>query len=149
MAAATCSNGSGTSRSPAALLAARLALQISHMTAVRCPLCTPRARAAAPAIIFLDELDGLATARAAADGASGGGGSVGERVLSQLLQEMDGLQVRQRSRLAPKEAHAAPPWPRRSCCLHSPGRAQPLFLLASAGQSRACLLRPLRRPAAT
>jgi len=47
-----------------------------------------RARAAAPAIIFFDEIDGLAGARGG-EGASG----VGERVLSQLLMEMDGLQV--------------------------------------------------------
>jgi len=47
-----------------------------------------RARAAAPAIIFFDEIDGLAGAR----GGEGGSG-VGERVLSQLLMEMDGLQV--------------------------------------------------------
>ena len=46
-----------------------------------------RARAAAPAIIFFDEIDGLAGARG--DGESG----VAERVLSQLLMEMDGLQV--------------------------------------------------------
>ncbi len=47
-----------------------------------------RARAAAPAIIFFDEIDGLAGARGGA-----GGSGVGERVLSQLLMEMDGLQV--------------------------------------------------------
>ena len=46
-----------------------------------------RARAAAPAIIFFDEIDGLAGARS--DGESG----VAEQVLSQLLMEMDGLQV--------------------------------------------------------
>lgn len=47
-----------------------------------------RARSAAPAIIFFDELDGLAGSR----GTEGGSG-VAERVLSQLLMEMDGLQV--------------------------------------------------------
>lgn len=47
-----------------------------------------KARAAAPAIIFFDEIDGLAGAR----GEEGGSG-VAERVLSQLLMEMDGLQV--------------------------------------------------------
>jgi transitional endoplasmic reticulum ATPase len=46
-----------------------------------------RARQAAPAIVFLDEIDAVATAR---DGGSGGGGSaVGERVVSQLLTELD------------------------------------------------------------
>lgn len=49
-----------------------------------------RARAAAPAVIFFDEIDGLATMRS--DGADGSSG-VAERVLSQLLAEMDGLQV--------------------------------------------------------
>ena len=48
-----------------------------------------RARQSAPAIIFFDEIDGLAAARS--EGSSGGG--VGARVLSQLLTEMDGLQV--------------------------------------------------------
>lgn len=47
-----------------------------------------RARSAAPAIIFFDELDGLAGSRG-----SEGGSGVAERVLSQLLMEMDGLQV--------------------------------------------------------
>lgn len=47
-----------------------------------------KARAAAPAIIFFDEIDGLARLRG-----SGGGSGVEERVLSQLLMEMDGLQV--------------------------------------------------------
>ena len=46
-----------------------------------------KARAAAPAIIFFDEIDALAPRRAAA-----GGGGVGARVLSQLLHEMDGIQ---------------------------------------------------------
>ena len=47
-----------------------------------------KARAAAPAIIFFDEIDGLAGTRG-----SESGSGVGERVLSQLLMEMDGLQV--------------------------------------------------------
>ena len=53
--------------------------------------CCCRARAAAPAIIFFDEIDGLATNRALAD--SGGGASLEARVLATLLSEMDGLQV--------------------------------------------------------
>ena len=48
-----------------------------------------RARAAAPAIIFFDEIDALAAKRA--EGAAGAGG-VGARVLAQLLHEMDGVQ---------------------------------------------------------
>ena len=59
-------------------------------TAVRC--CC-RARAAAPAVIFFDELDGLAASRSEGGTRQHGGTGVGERVLSQLLVEMDGLQV--------------------------------------------------------
>ena len=47
-----------------------------------------RARAAAPSIIFFDEIDALAAKRAS--GAEGSGG-VGARVLAQLLHEMDGV----------------------------------------------------------
>jgi SpoVK/Ycf46/Vps4 family AAA+-type ATPase len=50
-----------------------------------------RARGAAPAVIFFDEIDGLAGARGG--GGGGGGGGAGDRVLAQLLTEMDGLQV--------------------------------------------------------
>nr|DBA27424.1 TPA: hypothetical protein GDO54_011577 [Pyxicephalus adspersus] len=46
-----------------------------------------RARAAAPCIIFFDELDSLAPNR----GKSGDSGGVMDRVVSQLLAEMDGL----------------------------------------------------------
>lgn len=49
-----------------------------------------KARASAPAIIFFDELDGMAGTRAE-DGSTAG---VGDRVMSQLLTEMDGLQQR-------------------------------------------------------
>lgn len=51
-----------------------------------------RARAAAPSIIFLDEVDGLAAARSDSRSESGGP-SVNDRVLSQLLVEMDGIQA--------------------------------------------------------
>ncbi len=47
-----------------------------------------RARAAAPSIVFFDEIDGLAVAR---DTGHGDGLSVGDRVMSQLLTEMDGM----------------------------------------------------------
>mmetsp|Transcript_5479 Transcript_5479/g.17254 ORF Transcript_5479/g.17254 Transcript_5479/m.17254 type:complete len:728 (+) Transcript_5479:82-2265(+) len=43
-----------------------------------------KARAAAPSIVFFDEIDALAPARS-------GGAHVGSRVLSQLLHEMDGV----------------------------------------------------------
>ncbi|KAL9654249.1 hypothetical protein ABK040_010281 [Willaertia magna] len=45
-----------------------------------------KARQAAPCIIFFDEIDGLGVARG-----SSGGNSVGDRVLSQLLNELDGV----------------------------------------------------------
>lgn len=48
-----------------------------------------RARGAAPAVVFFDEIDGLVSHR----GDAGGGGGIGERVLVQLLTELDGLQV--------------------------------------------------------
>ncbi|KAK9835096.1 hypothetical protein WJX84_006660 [Apatococcus fuscideae] len=50
-----------------------------------------RARSSQPAIIFFDEIDGLAGVR---EGGGSGGPGVGERVISQLLVEMDGLQAR-------------------------------------------------------
>lgn len=46
-----------------------------------------RARSAAPCVIFLDELDSLAPNR----GHSGDSGGVMDRVVSQLLAEMDGM----------------------------------------------------------
>ena len=46
-----------------------------------------RAAASAPSVIFLDELDGLVGRR----GSGGGGPSASDRVLTQLLGEMDGL----------------------------------------------------------
>lgn len=47
-----------------------------------------KARQVAPAIVFFDELDALGGARS--DGA-GGGSNVQERVLAQLLTELDGV----------------------------------------------------------
>jgi transitional endoplasmic reticulum ATPase len=47
-----------------------------------------KARTAAPAIIFFDEIDAVAPTR----GRSGGDSHVTERVISQLLTEMDGLE---------------------------------------------------------
>ena len=46
-----------------------------------------KARANAPTIVFFDEIDALATERG-----SGGTSNVGERVVSQLLTELDGLE---------------------------------------------------------
>lgn len=47
-----------------------------------------KARAVAPAIVFFDEIDALASER----GSSSGSGGVGDRVLAQLLTEMDGIE---------------------------------------------------------
>ncbi|XP_005386812.1 PREDICTED: spermatogenesis-associated protein 5 isoform X2 [Chinchilla lanigera] len=47
-----------------------------------------KARAVAPSIIFFDELDALAVER----GSSSGAGNVTDRVLAQLLTEMDGIE---------------------------------------------------------
>ena len=49
-----------------------------------------RARQVAPAIVFLDELDALGSARGG--GGSSGSSGVGDRVLAQLLTEMDGIE---------------------------------------------------------
>lgn len=46
-----------------------------------------KARASAPSVVFFDEIDALAAER----GRSSGGTDVGDRVLTQLLIEMDGL----------------------------------------------------------
>ena len=51
-----------------------------------------RARQVAPAIVFLDELDALGSSRGGA-GAGAGTGRVGDRVLTQLLTEMDGIEA--------------------------------------------------------
>jgi len=56
-----------------------------------------RARASSPCIVFFDELDALAPRRGGGGGDGGGGsssGSVTERVVNQLLTEMDGLESR-------------------------------------------------------
>ncbi|KAF3694206.1 Spermatogenesis-associated protein 5 Spermatogenesis-associated factor protein [Channa argus] len=47
-----------------------------------------KARAVAPSIVFFDEIDALASER----GSSSGSAGVGDRVLAQLLTEMDGIE---------------------------------------------------------
>ena len=47
-----------------------------------------QARAGAPSILFIDELDAVVGSRGAG---GGGGGGVHERVLSTLLNELDGV----------------------------------------------------------
>ncbi|CAN7937696.1 unnamed protein product [Ixodes hexagonus] len=50
-----------------------------------------KARTAAPCIIFFDEIDALAAHR----GSTGGSSNVGDRVIAQLLAEMDGIEALQ------------------------------------------------------
>ncbi|KLO19287.1 AAA ATPase [Schizopora paradoxa] len=50
-----------------------------------------KARAAAPCVMFFDELDSIAKARG---GSSGDAGGAGDRVLNQLLTEMDGMNAK-------------------------------------------------------
>ena len=50
-----------------------------------------KARQSAPAIVFFDEIDAIATSRSTSSSSSS---SVGDRVLSQLLSEMDGIEAR-------------------------------------------------------
>jgi transitional endoplasmic reticulum ATPase len=55
-----------------------------------------RARQAAPCVVFFDEIDSIASARAGAGGMEGGegigGGGINTRILSQLLTELDGIE---------------------------------------------------------
>ncbi|KAF9570464.1 AAA ATPase cdc48 [Mortierella alpina] len=50
-----------------------------------------KARAAAPCVMFFDELDSIAKARGSS---SGDGGGAGDRVLNQILTEMDGMNAK-------------------------------------------------------
>ncbi|KAJ3043002.1 AAA ATPase cdc48, partial [Rhizophlyctis rosea] len=50
-----------------------------------------KARSAAPCVMFFDELDSIAKARGAS---AGDGGGAGDRVLNQILTEMDGMNAK-------------------------------------------------------
>jgi len=50
-----------------------------------------KARAAAPCVMFFDELDSIAKSRG---GSAGDAGGAGDRVLNQILTEMDGMSVK-------------------------------------------------------
>merc|ERR1711904_572063 len=50
-----------------------------------------KARAAAPCVLFFDELDSIGTARGSSQGDAGG---AGDRVMNQLLTEIDGVGVK-------------------------------------------------------
>jgi transitional endoplasmic reticulum ATPase len=51
-----------------------------------------KARAAAPCVMFFDELDSIAKARGRSSGDARGAGG---RVLNQILMEMDGMNTKQ------------------------------------------------------
>src|SRR5438874_2028462 len=51
-----------------------------------------QAKAAAPAIVFIDELDAIGRARSSSGGFSGGGNDEREQTLNQILTEMDGFE---------------------------------------------------------
>jgi len=53
--------------------------------------CFDKARAAAPCVLFFDELDSIGTARGSSQGDAGG---AGDRVMNQLLTEIDGVGVK-------------------------------------------------------
>lgn len=52
-----------------------------------------KARASAPSIIFLDEMEAIVGKRDLGNGGGQGGDSVQQRVLSTLLNEMDGVEL--------------------------------------------------------
>lgn len=52
-----------------------------------------KARAAAPCVMFFDELDSIAKARGGS-GSSGDAGGASDRVLNQILTEMDGMNAK-------------------------------------------------------
>lgn len=51
-----------------------------------------KARNASPAIIFFDEIDAVATERTSKSSGGGSSNNVGDRVLAQILNEMDGVE---------------------------------------------------------
>lgn len=53
--------------------------------------CFDKARAAAPCVLFFDELDSIAVSRGNSQGDAGG---AGDRVINQLLTEMDGMNAK-------------------------------------------------------
>merc|ERR1711881_307447 len=53
--------------------------------------CFDKARSAAPCVLFFDELDSIAGARGSSSGDAGG---AGDRVINQILTEMDGVGAR-------------------------------------------------------
>lgn len=55
-------------------------------------ICLSRqARSAAPCVLFFDELDSIAKSRG---GSAGDGGGAADRVINQILTEMDGMNVK-------------------------------------------------------
>ena len=59
------------------------------LDALRTPCCTPQAKAKAPCIVFIDEIDAVGRQRGAG---MGGGNDEREQTINQLLTEMDGFE---------------------------------------------------------
>jgi SpoVK/Ycf46/Vps4 family AAA+-type ATPase len=60
-----------------------------------------KARQSAPCVLFFDELDSIATQRGGSSGGDAGG--AGDRVLNQMLTEMDGINSKKTVRFLPWE----------------------------------------------
>ncbi|CAD5224662.1 unnamed protein product [Bursaphelenchus okinawaensis] len=98
-----------------------------------------RAKSAAPSIVFFDELDSLAPSR----GVAGDSGGVMDRMVSQLLSELDGLQTVKDSPVFVMGATNRPDL--LDPCLLSPGRFDKLIevKLATDFESKVRILNPI------
>ncbi|CAD5231815.1 unnamed protein product [Bursaphelenchus xylophilus] len=98
-----------------------------------------RAKAAAPSIIFFDELDSLAPSR----GVAGDSGGVMDRMVSQLLSELDDLQTQKDAPVFVMGATNRPDL--LDPCLLSPGRFDKLIQvkLATDFESKVRILTPI------
>lgn len=93
-----------------------------------------RARMASPCIIFFDEVDAIASKRGSGDGNSGG-----ERILSQLLTELDGIGSRNTGKVVVVAATNRPDL--LDNALTRPGRIdRKIFVGLPDTQSRECIL---------
>ena len=63
------------------------ALTLTPTPPLNPPTLTSQARGAAPCILFFDEIDSIAKKR----GSGSGGGEAGDRIVNQILTEIDGV----------------------------------------------------------
>ncbi|QRW16924.1 AAA family ATPase [Rhizoctonia solani] len=82
-----------------------------------------KARAAAPCVMFFDELDSIAKARGSSGGDAGG---AGDRVLNQILTEMDGMNAKKNVSSGPAYLHSLPDEPSRISILKAALRKSPV-----------------------